>query len=185
MSFSHPWGSSGLESLKPPHTVETQSNVEGLWAHSWPCLEAGEGGQFPHLSKEIFCLRRTTFLKGCMSGKSVLGYAKHFVQKERSRLTLFSSLIKIHLLWLVAYCPSQNWFSKAISRHTSVVSVIQEDGKMALKSFLTSKCGILWAVLWLWTFRVRNKIKNHNHMQLQCFYNSDNNIIHIQLQTRK
>lgn len=27
----------------------------------------------------------------------VLGYAKHFIQKERSRLILFSSLIKIHL----------------------------------------------------------------------------------------
>lgn len=149
------------KSLKRPHTLETQSKVEGLWDHSWPWLLAGESGQFPHLSKEVFCLGRTapSFVKGCMSGKSVFGYAKHLLQKERSHLMLLSSLVKIHLFWLVAYCPSQNWFCKAISRHTSVVSVIQEDDEMALKSFLTSRCGILWAVLWFWTFRVINKIK--------------------------
>lgn len=63
----------------------------------------------------------------------------YFVQKERSSLIIFISLIKIGFFSYVACSSSQNWLSKGINKHISVASVIQEACQMASKA-LRSRC---------------------------------------------
>lgn len=74
--------------------------------------------QFLHLSEEVNFLpgKDCTLLPPWLHVRKVrgLGYAKQtffvffFIQKNRSSLIIFSSLIKICLLWYVICCPSQN-----------------------------------------------------------------------------